>query len=159
MSDYPYYIDDDGFEYYDSIARDTGPWMLIGIFAYSSLCLLLLPICVSLGKKWERQRAKHFTLESKRARDFEMMIENCFHLDMIECADENVLVGVGAGKYQDEKDVEASDENVPPSPQEDTMIIPQDRAKGGEYLHISEKDGENTTDDNKFVSLFILKYI
>ncbi len=45
---YYYYY---GFENYVPTTNDTGPWMLIGVSAYSLCCLLVLPIMVKIGKK------------------------------------------------------------------------------------------------------------
>ena len=48
--------DDDTFVNYIATTVDTGPWLLLSVLLYSTLCIFIIPILVVLGEKRERRR-------------------------------------------------------------------------------------------------------
>ena len=53
-----YYEDDASatFDDYIPITNDPGPWMFIGVSAYSLFCLLILPFLVICGSRHEKRK-------------------------------------------------------------------------------------------------------
>jgi len=47
--EYYYY----GFDNYVPKTQDPGPWMLIGVCIYSIFCVLILPVLVIVGDRWD----------------------------------------------------------------------------------------------------------
>lgn len=120
-------------------SHDTGrPWVMIGLFVYSLACLLLLPISVSLCKKWETtRREKHFNIESKQNKDIEMV--ECEIIDDELGSEEN------QGRNSNGKD----NENSPTFPQEQNIISrKQSHAKDGKYMPISNEEIECNCEAN-----------
>ncbi len=141
-----YYYDDD-FEYYKASTRDAGPWLLIGVCAYSTLCLVLLPISLSLWKKWERRRAQYSKTTNEPAKDFENMIEE---------PDCSLQVDVQMVECEVNKNDEVSFESAPPSPPRAISPTKQKHAKGGKYTNIPDMDIEcnnQSTDDDDVSTL------
>lgn len=48
--------DHDGFASYVPTTVDAGDWMFIASFLYCLLCILLLPVLVIIGRRWEKKR-------------------------------------------------------------------------------------------------------
>ena len=58
--DYDYY---DGFPGYVSTTNDPGPWMFVFSIGYSVLMILLIPCLMVSGRRWEKRRKEHLSLE------------------------------------------------------------------------------------------------
>ncbi len=114
------YKEDDGFEYYETYTRDTGPWMLVGVCMYSMICVLVLLTLVSFGKRWKRKRAhvEHSIVDSQRAEDVDTINEEAdcclgveVEVEIVGCEIFQQSGRIDGGKYSNGKYVHVSYEN------------------------------------------------
>ena len=87
-------IDDDvGFDNYEPITVDPGPWLFIGVCAYSVLCVVLLPFIVKCGNRREKRR-----LDRKEWGRIEMSINSDD-----ETKEESAHIGAIEAEFVDKK--------------------------------------------------------
>lgn len=56
---------DDDYYNWTTNTVDAGPWILIGVLIYSTLCIAILPVLITLGNKREKRINEQKALEMK----------------------------------------------------------------------------------------------